>query len=45
MTDAAPGLVPHSAVVPGSTCMRVMIQPSRLLTATTDSTPTVNSTQ
>ena len=45
ITEAAPGLVPHSAVVPGSICSRVMIQPTRVLTATTDSTPTENSTQ
>ena len=30
ITEAAPGLVPHSAVVPGSSCQRVISQPSRL---------------
>ena len=34
MTEAAPGLVPHSAVVPGNICSRVISQPKRLLAAT-----------
>src|SRR3982750_2912644 len=45
MTEAAPGLVPHSAVVPGSTCQRVINQPSVLEIATTASTPTLNRNQ
>jgi hypothetical protein len=45
ITDAAPGLVPHSAVVPGSTCQRVISQPIRVEIATTASTPTVNRNQ
>src|SRR3954468_6717224 len=45
ITEAAPGLVPHSAVVPGSICRRVISQPMKLDTATTDSTPRVNSGQ
>jgi len=45
ITEAAPGLVPHSAVVPGITPSRVMPQPMPVLTATTASTPTVNSGQ
>src|SRR5262245_41874574 len=45
MIEAAPALVPHSAVVPGSSCRRVISQPSRLEAATTRTTPRVNSTQ
>src|SRR5262249_54110380 len=45
MIDAAPGLVPHSAVVPGSSFRRVISQPKRLLAATTNSTPALNSIQ
>ena len=45
MTEAAPALVPHSAVVPGRISSRVISQPSRLLAATTNSTPTVNRNQ
>ena len=45
MTEAAPGLVPHSAVVPGNICSRVISQPKRLLAATTNSTPAVKSSQ
>src|SRR5712671_3023726 len=45
ITEAAPGLVPQSAVVPGSICQRVINQPSRLEIATTASTPTVNRNQ
>ncbi len=40
-----PDSIPHSAVVPGNHCRRVMIQPSALVTATTDSTPKVKSGQ
>ena len=36
---------PHSAVVPGSTCQRVISQPNRLEIATTASTPTLNRNQ
>ena len=45
MTEAAPGLVPHSAVVPGSICHLVISQPSALEIATTASTPTLNRNQ
>ncbi len=45
MTEAAPALVPHSAVVPGSSCRRVIPQPSRLEAATTRKTPMVNRIQ
>ena len=45
ITEAAPGLVPHSAVVPGSTCQRVISQPIVLEITTTATTPTVKSTQ
>ena len=45
ITEAAPALVPHSAVVPGSICSRVISQPSRLDAATTSTTPAVNSAQ
>jgi hypothetical protein len=36
ITDAAPGLIPHSAVVPGSKRRRVISQPIRLQATTTD---------
>ena len=45
ITEAAPALVPHSAVVPGIICQRVISQPSRLETTTTSTTPAPNSTQ
>src|SRR5262249_55048566 len=45
ITEAAPGLVPHSAVVPGSSFRRVISQPRRLLAAMTNSTPAPNSAQ
>ena len=45
ITDAAPGLIPHSAVVPGSKCRRVISQPIRLQATTTDTMPTLKSSQ
>ena len=45
MTDAAPGLVPHRAVVPGRAPSRVIAQPRKALTTTTDTTPKVKSSQ
>ena len=45
ITEAAPGLVPHSAVVPGSTCQRVISHPIVLEIATTATTPTVKRNQ
>ena len=45
MTEAAPALLPHRPVVPGSNCRRVITTPSRLEAATTRTTPAVNSTQ
>src|SRR6476469_9083580 len=45
ITEAAPGLVPHNAVVPGSICHLVISQPSALEIATTASTPTENRNQ
>ena len=45
ITEAAPGLIPHSAVVPGSRRRRVISQPIRLQATTTDSTPAVKSSQ
>ena len=45
ITEAAPGLIPHSAVVPGSRRRRVISQPIRLQAMTTDRMPAVKSTQ
>src|SRR3977135_3876098 len=45
ITDAAPGLIPHSAVVPGSKCRRVISQPIRLQATTTDTMPALKSNQ
>src|SRR5690348_15797797 len=45
ITDAAHGLMPHNAVVPGSICHLVICQPSALEIATTASTPTENRNQ
>lgn len=45
ITEAAPGLVPQSAVVPGNTRNRVMAQPRKLEAATTETTPKAKSSQ
>ncbi len=39
MAVAAPGLEPHNTAVPGRICMRVIHQPSNVLTAMTANTP------
>ncbi len=45
MTVAAPGEAPQTAVVPGSTSRRASTQPSAVLTPTTSTTTTANSSQ